>query len=181
MSPSNPGGAPRRLASFRMTDLGITLAAGAALLCAGPAGAHVSIQPQTAPAGAYQVLRFGVGHGCEAQGTTQLRLEMPPGLGAARPQPKPGWKLTVERQGETVTAIVWRGALPADQFDEFIVLVKLPPDAAPLAFPAIQSCGKTAVRWAEPTPPGGPRPSHPAPVLTLVPVASPAASHDHHR
>lgn len=123
-----------------------TLALAAGLAVASAAHAHVTIQPATAPVGAYQVLRFGVGHGCgDISATTALRVEIPAGVTVARPQPKPGWTLEIERAGAAVTAVVWRGVLPADQFDEFVVLTKLPDAAGPLAFPAIQKIGRAHV------------------------------------
>ena len=80
---------------------------------------------------------------------------------------------------EAGNAVVWRGALPPDQFDEFVVLTKLPDAAGDLPFPAIQSCGAAQNRWVEVPPAGGPRPAHPAPILRLSP-ASPNGGHDHH-
>lgn len=150
-------------------------------LMAAPAAAHVTVQPQQAQAGAYQVLRFGLGHGCDAKPTTSLTVVIPEGVVTARPQPKPGWRLLAERAGERVSAVRWTGHLPADQFDEFLILVKLPAGAGPLAFPAIQTCGATEVRWDQPLSPGRPRPKHPAPVLNLSPVAAApvAAEHRH--
>lgn len=158
----------------------------AALLaaCAGPAAAHVSLQPATATAGAYQVLRFGVGHGCGSQATTAVRIEIPPGVATARPQPKPGWTLQVERRRDQtgeVSAVTWRGGpLPADQFEELVMLVKLPPAAGRLAFPAVQACGRAEVRWTEIVPAGGPRPTHPAPTLTVSPATSSPPTHNDH-
>lgn len=153
--------------------LGLAAAAGGAL-------AHVTVQPATAQAGAYQVLRFGVGHGCgDKAATTALRIEIPPGVSVARPQPKPGWTLEIVRAGAAVSAIVWRGVLPPDQFDEFVLLTKLPDTAGPLPFPAIQQCGADETRWTETPPPGAPRSLRPAPTLTLLPAA-PEAGHDHH-
>jgi len=157
-----------------------TLSAIAVLAAAAPAAAHVTVQPSTATPSAYQVLRFGVGHGCgDKDATTALRIEIPAGVTVARPQPKPGWKLEIVRAGESISAIVWRGALPPDEFDEFVLLIKLPAAAGPLAFPAIQSCGAQENRWTEAPPTGGPRPKFPAPVVTLIPAA-PEAGHDHH-
>ncbi|WP_296596289.1 YcnI family protein [Phenylobacterium sp.] len=156
----------------------IALAAAAALF-ATSASAHVSVQPATAGAGAYQVLRFGVGHGCRDKAdTTALRVEIPAGVTVARPQPKPGWVLQIVRDGETVTALVWTGRLPPDQFDEFVVLTKLPDAGGPLAFPAIQSCGAEQNRWTEVTPPGAPRSKFPAPILNVI-TAAPEGGHDH--
>lgn len=151
----------------------------AALGVAAPALAHVTVQPATAPVGAYQVLRFGIGHGCgDKAATTALRMEIPTGVSVARPQPKPGWKLEIVRSDGAVSAIVWRGRLAPDQFDEFVVLTKLPAAAGPLAFPAIQSCGAEENRWIETPPPGAPRPKFPAPLVTLTPAA-PEGGHDH--
>lgn len=152
----------------------------AILVGATTAQAHVTVQPTAAPAGAYQVLRFGVGHGCgDTAATTALRVEIPAGVTVSRPQPKPGWALEIERSGATVTAIVWRGGLPPDQFDEFVILTQLPKSAGPLAFPAIQTCGGTENRWVETSPPGGPRSQRPAPVLNIT-APAPDAGHDHH-
>ena len=157
----------------------------AAVLAASPSAAHVSVQPTTAAGGSYQVFRFGLGHGCDAKATTALRIEIPAGVATARPQPKPGWTLRIERppgQADAVSAITWRGALPPDQFEEFVVLTKLPPgDGSPLPFPATQSCGTTQVRWVEVTRPGAARSEHPAPTVTLVPAAPPPeGAHEHH-
>jgi len=157
-------------------------------LAASPALAHVGVTPKAADAGSYQVLRFGVGHGCEDQATTALRIEIPPGVLSARPQPKPGWTLQIERssaEGSAVASVTWRGALPADQFDEFLIQVHLPDRPGPLAFPAVQSCGAAEVRWTEPASPSGERPKRPAPTVLLVPasgeamVPTPPAMHHH--
>jgi uncharacterized protein YcnI len=157
-------------------------AAAAALAWGGGAQAHVSLTPPSAPAGAYQVLRFGVGHGCDGKATTGLRIEIPAGVTVARPQPKPGWSLRIERGQDQggVGAISWSGELPAQEFDEFLMLVKLPANAGPLAFPATQACGAETVRWTDAAAPGGPRPEHPAPSLVLTPAASsPEGGHEH--
>lgn len=156
----------------------ILIAAG--MLCAGAAGAHVTVEPKTALAGSYQVLRFGGGHGCDGKATTRILVQIPDGVQSARPQPKPGWKLDIRHapgDAEKVTAIAWSGKLPADQFEEFLIQVHLPPDngTTSLAFPATQSCGSTQVRW------NGGDPAHPAPKIALTPPApTPDAGHDHH-
>ena len=146
------------------------LQACALALTPGLALAHVSLAPAAAPAGAYQVLRFGVGHGC-ARGapTTGLRVEIPAGVEIARPQPKPGWTLVIEKSASAPAprAVEWRGELAPEQFEEFVMLVKLPAAEGPLAFPAVQSCGERQIRWDEPAAasPG----AHPAPSLTVGP------------
>ena len=157
-----------------------SLLAVAALACATPALAHVSVDPGEARAGAYQVLRFRVGHGCGTAATTALRIETPEGLAGARPQPKPGWTLTVEKNGDRVTALVWRGELPADQFDEFAVLAKLPAGPGTIYFPTVQTCGADDAQWTQ-VPDAGEAAgslSHPAPSVRVLP-ADAVESHHH--
>jgi periplasmic copper chaperone A len=162
--------------------MSIILALGLAA-AAGVAQAHVSAEPAEAPAGAIQVVRFRVGHGChETAATTALRIEMPAGLASARPQPKPGWTLSIEHDAAgAVRAVQWTGRLPGDQFDEFAVLVKLPADQASVSFPAVQTCGEEAERWTEmqDTAQPGRKLSHPAPTLRLTPAAAPDSGHHH--
>lgn len=155
----------------------------AALAAAGAAQAHVTLPPEDVAAGSYKPLRFQVGHGCGDKATTALRIEMPAGVSAARPQPKPGWTLDIARSGDTVTAITWRGSLPGDQFDEFLVLVHLPDSEGLLYFPAAQTCGGETVRWDEPQAKDDPAPKRPAPRITVMPRAGPspaAAPAEHH-
>lgn len=151
----------------------LVLAGGLAL--AGAAAAHVAIQPR-AVAGGYQVLRFVVGHGCDGQATTRVAVSIPPALDVARPQPKPGWKLKMERipsKPEKVTQVSWTGRLPADQFDEFLIQVKLPAQGGAYAFPTVQSCGRTNVPWT------GADPAHPPPKVDILPSTPPEGGHDH--
>ena len=158
-----------------------TLCLVVAMAAAGTAGAHVSVQPAEATAGAYQVLRFGVGHGCDGSATRTVRIEIPPGVPAARPQPKPGWTLAVQRAADgRVTAVTWAGELAADEFDEFLILMRLPPELGALPFPAIQGCDGAEAQWIEIAPAGAPRPARPAPAVTLKPGGAPQPGHDRH-
>lgn len=158
-------------------------------LLAAPAAAHIVIEPAAAPAGGYYAGRFRVGHGCGTAATTALRVELPAAIISARPQPKPGWTVEIERvplaqavrgEGgeirERVAAITWRGRLPADQFDEFGMMFKLPAEAGALYFPAVQSCDGKEQRWT--TVPAAGQDWHgvpnPAPVLTVT------SSHEGH-
>lgn len=150
-----------------------------------PASAHVSVSPTTAVSESYQVLRFGVGHGCDGKATTALRIELPVSIRTARPQPKSGWSLRTEHLAgdpEVVSAIIWTGKLAPDRFDEFLILAKLPGTAGKLAFPAVQSCEALQNRWVEVGTSGSPRPPHPAPILEIAPAALPpeaASQHQH--
>ena len=155
-----------------------SLLAGAALIAALPstAAGHVAADPGRASAGAYQAVVFRVGHGCGEAATTALRIEIPTEMASARPQPKPGWTLEIERQDGKVTAVTWRGELPDDQFDEFAMLFKLPDQPATLYFPTVQSCGADESQWTE-IPSAGERASHPAPALVVTPKAAAAGTH----
>lgn len=154
-----------------------SLAVIAALATAAPAAAHVSVQPKAATVGAYEVLRFGVGHGCDDKATTRLVVNIPTDAQSARPQPKPGWSLSIQHapdDAKKVTSVTWTGRLAADQFDEFLIQVHLPKDGATAVFPAIQTCGKAQNAW------NGADPQHPAPTVSLTPAPPPDGGHDHH-
>lgn len=160
-----------------------------------PAAAHIVFSNATMPSGArYQVTNLRVGHGCNGSATTSLRVEIPVGV-TAKPQAKWGWTITVETQplpapvvveGKTVTervsAITWAGRLADDQFDEFGLMVSLPPQAGPLYFPAHQVCESGRRDWTD-IPAAGQAwhdvPS-PAPVLNLSAADDPHAGHKGH-
>lgn len=148
---------------------------------AGAVQAHVVFVQPLVTAGGYWAGALRVGHGCDGSATTSVRVEIPAGIIVARPQPRAGWTIGIERERlaapvaaeggavltERVRAITWTGLLPDDQFEEFGLAAKLPAGAGPLAFPVIQTCEQGESRWTETAIAGAPRPTHPAPVLTL--------------
>lgn len=80
----------------------------------------------------------------------------------AKPQPKPGWTLSIERVPldrpiddhgklvhERVSAVIWRGRLADREFDQFGILMRLPQETGLLYFRTIQSCEKGALRWTD--------------------------------
>jgi copper(I)-binding protein/uncharacterized protein YcnI len=153
------------------------------LLAAGNASAHVTLADGRAAPGAYFTSFFRVGHGCHGSATVALRVEMPEGIVTARPQPKPGWTIAIERaplsppakgEGgkpvtERVAAITWRGGpLPDEDWDQFGFMAKLPDHAGKLYFPAIQTCEQGEERWVETAAEPGAHLSHPAPVLEIA-------------
>jgi uncharacterized protein YcnI len=148
----------------------------AALLAAPvPAFAHVVAAPGEAKAGSYSAIAFRVGHACAAGDTTlKLRVEIPDGVASARPQPKIGWTIDVEKDGDRATAITWTGRLPDDQFDDFALLMKLPAQPGALVFPVIQSCEKGESQWTEIPDPERPgeKLTRPAPTVRLIPAAA---------
>ena len=151
-------------------------------LLTGAALAHVSLADPKAAPGAYYTSFFRVGHGCAGSATTALRIEIPEGIVMARPQPKPGWTVSIEHvplatpamgEGgkpvtERVSAIVWRGGpLPDAQWDQFGFMAKLPATPGKLYFPTVQTCESGEARWTETAAAPGQPLSHPAPVLDV--------------
>lgn len=143
------------------------------------ARAHVVVMPETALAGRPMTITFLVPEGCAGSATTALRIEIPPNVTLAKPQPKPGWTLEITRERvageaahthERVSAITWRGGIvPDDQYEEFAVLIRVPNAVAPVYFPATQICEKGKTLWNE-TPSNQASPDgmeHPAPVLKI--------------
>ena len=157
------------------------LAAIAVLALPASAPAHVVFAMAQAPAGSTFIDALRVGHGCSGSATVSLRVEIPEGVTAARPEAKPGWTITIERtplktpvpgeggkmQTDRVSAIVWSGNLPDDEFDDFPVQLKLPKASGPLYFPATQVCQAGRADWRD-RPVTGQKVARPAPVLTLT-------------
>lgn len=163
------------------------------LALAVPVAAHIVIAAPKAIAGSYHVTQFRVGHGCDGAATRSVRVEIPAAIIGAKPQPKPGWKLSIERQplaapiagegGRTITdrvsAVTWEGTLDPEQFDEFGIQVKLPATPGTLYFPTTQRCDTATVAWTDIPAPGqawGSVP-HPAPVIETT--AAPTTAHQH--
>lgn len=152
-----------------------------------PAAAHIVAEPKTAQAGSYAAVAFRAGHGCSGGApTTAIRVETPPGIDSARPQPKPGWTIEVEHETGVdpakprVAAVTWRGRLPDDQFDDFSLLMKLPAQPGVMYFPVIQTCDGAESQWTQIPDAADPDEAlkWPAPALTLTSPA-PAVGHNH--
>jgi uncharacterized protein YcnI len=142
-----------------------------------PAFAHVVAAPGEAKAGSYSAIAFRVGHACAAGDTTlKVRVEVPDGVASARPQPKTGWTIAIEKTGDKTAAVTWTGRLPDDQFDDFALLMKLPAQAGTLVFPTIQTCEKGESQWTEIPDPERPgeKLTRPAPTVRLTPATEPA-------
>ena len=161
----------------------ILIAGLAATALAGAAQAHVVFTQPTATVGGHWAGALRVGHGCDGSATTSVRVEIPAGIVVARPRVPAGWSVAIEREAldepvraeggglltERISAITWTGRLPDEQFEEFGLAAKLPDTSGPLVFPVVQTCERGEARWTEIAVAGAPRPSHPAPVLTLQP------------
>lgn len=179
-----------------MSSLIIRAAATASLtavLCTAPAQAHIVLDKKEAPAGSYYKAVFRVPHGCEGSPTTAIRITLPDGILSAKPQPKPGWTLAIEKTAlpepvkgphgtsitEVVSAISWSGgSLDNAYFDEFAIQLRLPDEegGTTLYFPVLQTCQTGERNWKEVPEPGhghGQGHDHhmpdPAPALRLTP------------
>ena len=157
----------------------LRMAAPAALLLAAgaPAAAHITLETAEAAAGSYYKAVFRVGHGCKGSPTTSIRVRIPDGVIAAKPQPKSGWQVDTIKdeahgRGAAVREVVWTGRLLDEHYDEFVVRMKLPDTpGATLLFPVIQACEQGEQRWVESAGPGRPA-GHDrmtAPLLRLTP------------
>ncbi|MFE9459743.1 YcnI family protein [Streptomyces californicus] len=172
------------------------VAASTVLLIAGPAAAHVSVQPVgEAAKGGYATLNFKVPNERDQASTVKLEVNFPADhpLSSVTPQAVPGWKISIDKSkldkplevhGKKITEAVSKVTWTADDseiapgyFQQFPVSVgALPEDADQLVFKAIQTYdNKEVVRWIEEPKAGGEEPESPAPVLKLT-----AASEDGH-
>jgi copper(I)-binding protein len=145
--------------------LNLIAAAAASCLLAATAQAHVTLEkPEAANNQPYKgVLR--IGHGCAGSPTVSLSVEIPDGLVAVKPMPKPGWTLSTERGdykepvtvfGQKLTGgtkkITWSGGRVQDsEYDEFIFVgqVSGATPGSTLYLPSVQTCEKGENRWVE--------------------------------
>lgn len=168
-----------------------------ALVAATTASAHVMLEYQIAPANAMYRATFQVGHGCGPSATRQVTVTPPAGVLEARPMPKPGWSIEIQREkladpvsrqgrtvNERVARITWTAktaadALPSNQYDEFVLMAALPAEAGTLAWPVSQVCETGRADWTE-VPKAGQSPhelKNPAPLLEVLPAAD--SGHHH--
>ncbi|MEU8767981.1 YcnI family protein [Streptomyces griseus] len=165
------------------------VAASTVLLIAGPAAAHVSVQPVgEAAKGGYATLNFKVPNERDQASTVKLEVNFPADhpLSSVTPQAVPGWKIDITKSKldkplevhgkkitEAVSKVTWtadEGEIAPGYFQQFPVSVgALPEDADQLVFKAIQTYdNKEVVRWIEEPTAGGEEPDSPAPVLKLT-------------
>lgn len=173
-----------------MRRFAIVLAtAGVALVAAaGPAWAHVKVEPESAPKGSDAVLAFVVPNEKDTATTTKVVVQFPTDhpIAEALVEATPGWKATVTNSHVTkpivtdsgsvntaVKDVSWtatdgKGILVGD-FAEFKVSVGLPSDADSLAFPTTQTYSDgSIVSWNQVALPNAPEPDNPQPVVTLT-------------
>jgi periplasmic copper chaperone A len=168
----------------RMHKLLIAATVGAALLAVPVATAHISPTQSSAAAGSSAIIGFTVGHGCEGSPTRKVTIQIPAGVTSAKPQPKPGWRITIKRgtlpqpvkdfAGKTVRvgvlSVTWTGGpLPDAYFDSFTLRLGMPPTAGKtLYFKTVQQCVKGVERWIQIPAAGQGEPDSPAPAVKVT-------------
>ncbi|MFJ6197406.1 YcnI family protein [Micromonospora sp. NPDC092111] len=163
----------------------------ATLVVAGPAAAHVTVNPGTAVQGGWTKVSFRVPNEKDTGDTTRVEVNLPTAtpIASVSLRPVTGWTAVAEKTKlptpirtddgeitEAVTRITWTAAPTAvikpGQFQEFDVSLGPLPDADQVVFKALQTYSDgDVVRWIdEPTP--GVEAAHPAPVLRLTAAAT---------
>lgn len=169
---------------MRHNVISFAAALGLTAACPTAALAHASLERSEAPAGSYKAV-IGIPHGCDGQATHTVRIDLPEGFIDARPMPKAGWTLAVEKgdyakpyklHGRQIASgaktVTWSGGdLPDDFYDEFVVKGTLAADpGSRLAFVVTQQCAGGTVAWDQ-VAAAGEDPhalEHPAPTVTIA-------------
>lgn len=164
---------------------------------AGPAAAHVTVNPSTATQGGYTKVSFRVPNESDSASTTKLEVNLPAEspIGSVSVKPVPGWTAVAEKSKlatpvkvheseitEAVTKITWTAAAGSEikpgTFQEFDVSLGPLPATDQLIFKALQTYSDgSVVRWIDEPTTDGSEPESPAPVLKLTAAeAAPAAA-----
>jgi uncharacterized protein YcnI len=162
------------------------------ILTAGPAAAHVTVQPKTATPGDYTVVDVRVPNETDSADTVRVDLQLPPGFASVSYQQVPGWKVKVKTEklatpiqtddgpiDEGVAQVTWtgdgkQGKIPPGAFQDFPLSILVPGKVGQtLTFKALQrySDGEV-VRWI-----GTPSSDHPAPTVQLVAAEEGTTAH----
>jgi uncharacterized protein YcnI len=111
------------------------------------AAAHISITSGPGFANATQIIKFGVGHGCEGLDTYSVKIDIPADVTSVRPMPSDFGKVSVETDATgALTAVIWnrttQETLDSDvAYYELSVRAKLPDKGfTTVFFPTHQYC-----------------------------------------
>jgi uncharacterized protein YcnI len=163
---------------------GLALAAIMSLALPAIASAHVTVQPEEAPAGTFTRLDVRVPNERDDAGTVKVDVELPDGFYFASYEPVAGWDVKVTREKldepveiepgfeatEQVKRITWTGdgqdgLIPPGAFQDFGLSVRTPDaEGETVTIKALQTYeGGEVVRWI-----GAPDSEEPAPTVTLT-------------
>jgi uncharacterized protein YcnI len=171
----------------------VAAVAASALAAPAAAEAHVTLQPDTAAAGAFTVENVRVPNERDNASTVKVDVQLPHGFVAASYEPKSGWSVKVTKAklakpiqtddgpiDEEVRRITFtghgsNGRIGPGQFMDFPLSVQIPGKAGDkLTFKAIQTYSNgEIVRWI-----GAPDSDTPAPIVTVTKAqgAAPASA-----
>ncbi|MDG4820559.1 YcnI family protein [Asanoa sp. WMMD1127] len=181
-----------RLAKAAALSVGAVVVA---LGIAGPAFAHVTVNPNSATQGGYGRVAFRVPNESDTASTTKLEVNLPEDapVASVSTMPVPGWTVAVEKRtlstplevhGSQVTEVVgkitWTASAGSEikpgTFQEFPVSMGPLPEKDQMIFKALQTYSDgEVVRWIDEPVEGGEEPESPAPVLKLAKAADAAA------
>jgi len=166
----------------------LALTAAAAVSFGLPASAHITFENREVKPGATVKFVLRVPHGCEGSATTGVRIALPESLTEAKPQPKPGWTLSVVTDNVRNAAAApghghgeagnikesgWTGGRLEDAYyDEFVFRAAVSKSANGRIFvPVVQQCENGTDRWIEIPAAGGSSDDlkHPAPSVRVEP------------
>jgi periplasmic copper chaperone A len=158
-----------------------------AAFAASPASAHITLESREATIGSSYKAVFAVPHGCAGSATIKIRVQIPEGVIAVKPMPKPGWNVEAikgkyagdydyhgAKLSDGVKEVVWSdGKLSDDNYDEFVISTYLTGALKPnttLYFPTVQECEQGISRWIDIPAEGSAHESKsPAPGVKLMP------------
>ena len=180
----------------RRVFITVVVALGLVGLVAGPAAAHVSIDPESAAKASTTKFSFQVPNEKDNASTVGLEVTFPADhpIASVSVLQKAGWTFAIEKQplpkpikspfggevSEAVSKVTWTGGeIQPGAFDLFTVRAgPLPKNVNQLEFQVSQAYSDgEVVQWNEPTVKGGAEPEHPAPMLKLTKAKS-GGSHD---
>ncbi|BFU47809.1 YcnI family protein [Krasilnikovia sp. MM14-A1004] len=165
------------------------VAAVATLALAGPASAHVTVNPDSATQGGYTKIAFRVPNEKDTANTSAVEVNLPTDtpIASVSTRPLPGWTATTVKTKlatpikdddggeitEAVSKITWKAdatsAIKPGQFQEFEVSLGPLPKTDQVVFKALQTYSDgDIVRWIDVPAAGQDEPEHPAPVLKLT-------------
>jgi periplasmic copper chaperone A len=158
-----------------------------AAFAASPASAHITLENREATIGSSYKAVFAVPHGCAGSATIKIRVQIPEGVIAVKPMPKPGWNVEAikgkyagdydyhgAKLSDGVREVVWSGGkLSDDNYDEFVISTYLTAALKPntiLYFPTVQECEQGISRWIDiPAEASAHESKSPAPGVKLMP------------
>jgi uncharacterized protein YcnI len=143
-------------------------AAGAVLVVAAPAAAHVEPDPDRVKVGKEATVTFTAEHGCDDSPTTGVTIRVPKGVTDATPVEKDGFTASTKRR----TIEFSGGSIPGDEEAPFAVTFTAPDEKTELVWKIVQRCEEGVERWIETDPDG----DKPAPRVGVG--QKPSAGHD---